>query len=181
MTKLTTTQDLVGRNATFAANGFQAGLTINPGGNVMVIGCVDPRVDPGHVLGLANGEAAIIRNVGGRITPATLRTLAMLSKVGQANAESRRPGDWNLVLLHHTDCGMTDLAAFPDLLAEYFEIEVAELDAKSVSDPDASVRVDVDVIRRSIHAPAYLVSGLVYDVDTGVVDVVVPPTQVPVV
>ncbi|MDT5154307.1 MAG: carbonic anhydrase [Mycobacterium sp.] len=75
---------------------------------------------------------------------------------------------------------MTDLAAFPDMLAKYFEIEVAELDAKSVSDPDTSVRVDVDVIRRSIHAPAYLVSGLVYDVDTGVVEVVVPPTQVPV-
>jgi carbonic anhydrase len=48
------------------------------------------------VLGLANGEAAIIRNVGGRITPATLRTLAMLSKVGQANAESRSPaGTWS--------------------------------------------------------------------------------------
>ena len=118
--------------------------------------------------------------MGGRITPATLRTMAMLSKVGQANAESRRPGDWNLVLLHHTDCGMTDLAAFPELLAEYFEIEVDQLDAKAVSDPTASVRVDVDVIRRSIHAPAYLVSGLVYDVGTGAVRVVVPPRQVPV-
>ena len=146
----------------------------------MVVGCVDPRVDPGHVLGLANGEAAIIRNVGGRITPATLRTLAMLSKVGQANAESRKPGPWNLVLLHHTECGMTDLAAFPDLLADYFEIGVDGLAAKSIDDPVGSVRVDADVISASVHAPAYLVSGLVYDVDTGTVEVVVPPTQVPV-
>jgi carbonic anhydrase len=176
---MTTPRDLVDRNAAFVTNGFEQGLTINPSGNVMVIGCVDPRVDPGHVLGLANGEAAIIRNVGGRITPSTLRTMAMLGKVGQANAESRRPGDWNLVLLHHTDCGMTDLAAYPDLLAEYFEIGVDALDAKSVSDPRGSVRAEVDVITASIHAPAYLVSGLVYDVDTGTVEIVVPPTQVP--
>lgn len=177
---MTTVPDLAQRNAAYASDGFQRGLTINPSGNLMVIGCVDPRVDPGHVLGLANGEAAIIRNVGGRITPSTMRTMAMLSKVGQANAESRRPGDWNLVLLHHTDCGMTDLAAFPALLADYFEIGSDELGAKAVSDPNESVRVDVEVIRQHIHAPQYLVTGLVYDVDTGAVDIVVPPTQVPV-
>ncbi|BBZ26130.1 carbonic anhydrase [Mycolicibacterium madagascariense] len=177
---MTTVGDLTARNASFASAGFERDLTINPGGNVMVIGCVDPRVDPGHVLGLANGEAAIIRNVGGRVTPATLRTMAMLSKVGQANAETRRPGPLNLVLLHHTDCGMNDLAAFPGLLAEYFETTVDELDAKSVTDPVGSVRTDVEVIRQSIHAPDYLVSGLVYDVRTGAVEVVVPPTQVPI-
>lgn len=164
------------RNAEFAASKFRAGLTINPSGNMMVVGCVDPRVDPAHVLGLSNGEAAIIRNVGGRITPATLRTMAMLGKVGAANASTHRPGDWNLVILHHTDCGMTDLAPFPDLLAEYFEIPLSELEAKSVSDPVESVRVDVDVILQAIHGTAFLVSGLVYDVDTGLIEVVVPPT-----
>jgi carbonic anhydrase len=81
---MTDANDLVQRNAEFAAKRFRADLTINPSGNMMVIGCVDPRVDPGHVLGLSNGEAAIIRNVGGRITPATLRTMAMLGKVGAA-------------------------------------------------------------------------------------------------
>jgi carbonic anhydrase len=57
-----------------------------PSGSLQVIGCVDPRVDPANVLGLKLGEAAVIRNVGGRVTPATLRTLAMLAKVVQ-----RRP------------------------------------------------------------------------------------------
>jgi carbonic anhydrase len=173
---MTDPSDLAQRNAEFAANGFRADLTINPSENMMVVGCVDPRVDPAHVLGLDNGEAAIIRNVGGRITPATLRTMGMLGKVGAANASTHRPGDWNLVILHHTDCGMTDLAPFPELLAEYFEIPVRELEAKSVSDPVGSVRVDVDVILHSIHATAFLVSGLVYDVDTGLVETVVPPT-----
>jgi carbonic anhydrase len=168
--------EIVRRNGVFAATTFHADLTINPSGNMMVIGCVDPRVDPGHVLGLDNGEAAIIRNVGGRITPATLRTLGMLGKVGAANASTHRPGDWNLVILHHTDCGMADLAPFPDLLAEYFEIPVHELASKSVSDPVGSARVDVDVILAALHGTAFLVSGLVYDVDTGLTEMVVPPT-----
>jgi carbonic anhydrase len=173
---MTDPRDLAERNADFAAAKFRRDLTINPSGNMMVVGCVDPRVDPGHVLGLDNGEAAIIRNVGGRITPATLRTMAMLGKVGAANAGTHRPGNWNLVILHHTDCGMTDLAPFPDLLAEYFEIPASDLEAKSVSDPMGSVRVDVDVILGAIHGTAFFVSGLVYDVDTGRVEVVVPPT-----
>ena len=173
---MTDVGDLVERNAAFASDGFAADLTISPRGNMMVVCCVDPRVDPGHVLGLRNGEAAVIRNVGGRITPETLRTMAMLSKVGQANADTRVPGTWNLVILHHTDCGMTDLAASPDLLAEYFEVTADGLDGKSVSDPTGSVRTDVDVILQQIHAGDFLVSGMVYDVDTGRVDVVVPPT-----
>jgi hypothetical protein len=65
--------------------------------------------------------------------------MAMLSKVGQANVETRVPGTWNLVILHHTDCGMTDLAPYPDLLAEYFEIPTQQLPSKAVTDPIASV------------------------------------------
>lgn len=173
---MTSTADLTQRNATFATDGFDQRLTINPRGNMMVVGCVDPRVDPAHVLGLANGEAAVIRNVGGRITPSTLRTMAMLGKVGQANADTHVPGTWNLVILHHTDCGMTDLVSYPDLLAAYFEISEDELAAKSVADPLGSVRVDVETILDRIHGSDFLVSGLVYDVATGRLDVVVSPT-----
>jgi carbonic anhydrase len=173
---VTDTNDLTKRNADFAASGFNAGLRLNPYGNMMVIGCVDPRVDPAAVLGLNNGEAAVLRNVGGRITPGTLRTMAMLTKVSQANEDSVPAGVWNLVILHHTDCGMTDLAAYPDLLAEYFEIPVGELGAKSVSDPAGSVRVDADVILAKTRRPGALVSGLVYDVSTGRIETVVAPT-----
>ncbi len=175
---MTDASDRTRRNAQFAAAGFSAGLTINPSGNMMVVCCVDPRVDPTRVLGLEQGEAAVIRNVGGRITPATLRTMAMLGKVGQANSDGRPAGDWNLVILHHTDCGMTDLASFPELLADYFEIPTHELDAKAVGDPVASVRVDVGIIEREIRASGFLVSGFVYNVATGLVETVVAPTPV---
>lgn len=176
---MTDTDDLVSRNAGFVAQGFDPDLTINPTGNMMVVGCVDPRVDPTRVLGIRHGEAAVIRNVGGRITPATLRTMGMLGKVGQANARTRHPGTWNLVILHHTDCGMTDLAAFPELLAEYFEVPVEELGAKAVSDPRRSVQVDVELLLDTLRGPDFLVSGLVYDVSTGRLETVVAETELP--
>ncbi|MGW5188101.1 carbonic anhydrase [Kribbella sp. NPDC004138] len=176
---MTEIHDLTSRNAHFAAGRFTTGLALNPSGNMTVVGCVDPRVDPAYVLGIELGEAAVIRNVGGRITPATLRTMVMLGKVGQANADSRHAGAWNLVILHHTDCGMTDLANCPDLLTEYFEIRAQDLEAKSVSDPIASVQVDVEVIKKEIRGGEFLVSGLVYDVSTGLVETVVAPSPLP--
>jgi carbonic anhydrase len=172
---MTILDDLADRNADFATRRFRPNLRINPSRKTMLVGCVDPRVDPALVLGFELGEAAIIRNVGGRIVPATVKTFAMLGAVGHANGGGPGAG-WNFIVLHHTDCGMTDLAAFPDLLAEYFEISADHLGDKSVSDPVASVAIDVDVLRNAQSLPAeILVSGLVYDVDTGLIETVVSP------
>ena len=175
---MTDIDDLLRGNAAFAASAFEPSLTINPTGNVMVIGCVDSRVDPAHIFGLTNGQAVVLRNVGGRVTPALLKSMGMLSRVAHANAATRVPGPWNLIVLHHTDCGMTDLAAHTDLLAEYFTVAASELAHKAVSDPYASVRIDTTVIRSAIHAEDYYVTGMVYDVATGRVEVVVPPAPV---
>lgn len=173
---MTSLDTLIARNERFAAERFSASLKINPAGKLMIIGCVDPRVDPAGLLGLEQGEAAVIRNVGGRVTPATLKTIAMLGKVGQANGGGAPGVGWNLVVLHHTDCGMTDLAAYPELLAEYFEIPAEDLDGKAVSDPYGSVKVDTAVLHQAPALPAsFAVSGLVYDVGTGRVETVVAP------
>jgi carbonic anhydrase len=168
--------ELVKRNAGFAAGRSFAGLRLSPSGSLQVIGCVDPRVDPADVLGLELGEAAVIRNVGGRVVPATLRTLRMLSKVVQARG-GRPQGDFHYAVLHHADCGIKDLAAFPELLAEYFEIPVGDVDAKAVTDPVAAARIDVGVLKQEVAAGVF-VSGLVYDVATGLVETIVPPTRV---
>lgn len=177
---MTDIDQLLEQNRAFASDGSVGDLRINPFGNLMVIGCVDPRVDPGLVLRLALGEAAIIRNVGGRVTPSTLRTMTMLGKVGQANADTHVPGDWNLVILHHTDCGMTDLAPYADLLAGYFETPEADVDLDAALDPYRSVRADVDTVLAEVPGgPGFFVSGLVYDVATGLVELVVAPTTVP--
>lgn len=78
------------------------------------------------------------------------------------------------MILHHTNCGIRPLAAYPELLAKFFEIPVEDLETKAVSDPYASVRIDVDIVRQVLPAEV-LVSRLVYNLDTGLIEVVVPP------
>jgi carbonic anhydrase len=136
----------------------------------MIIGCVDPRVDPAHLLGLDSGEAIVIRNVGGRITPGTLSTMGMLGKIAQA--EGANPREFHLIVLQHTQCGIAHLKGNPDLLASYFGIGKEGLSAKEVDSPRAAVAVDVAALALPGN---WLVSGLLYDVTTGLVEVVVPP------
>jgi carbonic anhydrase len=113
--------------------------------------------------------------VGGRFTPDTFRTMAALRTIGQVEGANPGPG-WNLIVLHHTDCGITRLGEHAGLLAGVFGIDPGELDSKAVGDPVAAVAADVATIKANPFLPAaLLVSGLVYDVATGLIDVVVPP------
>src|SRR6266436_6115525 len=80
---MTVIETLTQRNEAFASSRFSADLKIMPSMKTTIIGCVDPRVDPVDIFALATGEAAVIRNVGGRITPATLQTMAMLRIVAK--------------------------------------------------------------------------------------------------
>lgn len=174
---MTTTIDtLIARNDDFAAHRFQGGLSLMPSLKAIVIGCADPRVDPAHVLGLDLGEAAIIRNIGGRITPATLQTMAMLGLIPQVEGVTIS-GGFHLIVLHHTDCGITRLVGFPDLLAQHFGVARDDLDAKAVTDPYTAVKVDVATLQANPNLRGdFIVSGLVYDVATGRVEIVVAPT-----
>jgi len=112
-----------------------------------------------------------MRNIGGRITPAALRSWALLGRLGQGH-----PPTGHLVILHHTDCGIRRLAAFPEQLAALFEIPAGELEGKAVDDPYAAVRVDTAIARQAL-PPSRLVSGLVYDVATGLIEIVDPATR----
>jgi carbonic anhydrase len=172
---MVTTDELVRRNAAFAAGGAFAGVPFPPPHILRVLGCVDSRVDPVHVLGLDLGDALVMRNIGGRVTPAVLRSWGLLAKLGQSHPENAaKAGPPHLAILHHTDCGIKRLAAFPEQLAEFFEIPVADLDTKAVHDPQAAVRIDVEIARRTLPS-GLVISGLVYDTETGLIEVVVPP------
>ena len=164
--------ELVRRNAAFAATRAFAGLPFPASDTLQVLGCVDSRVDPGDVLGLELGQAVVMRNIGGRITPAVLRSWALLGRLGQG----RPPRSGHLVILHHTDCGITRLLDYPEQLAAFFEIPAGELDSKAVADPYAAVRVDTAIARRTL-PPGRLVSGLVYDVATGLIEIADPATR----
>src|ERR1700738_3288230 len=105
---VTTLDTLLDRNRRFAAADLPADLRLFPKLETIVIGCADPRVDPAAILGLGLGDALIIRNLGGRFTPDTMQTMAALGAIARAEGASPGPG-WNLVVLHHTDCGITRL------------------------------------------------------------------------
>ncbi len=175
---MTTLETLMARNHDFTTHDFAANLPIMPSLRAMIVGCVDPRVDPALLLGLKNGEALVLRNVGGRITPATFQAMMMLQAISQSQGTGggNPSGKFDLIVLHHTDCGITRLDGRPDILAPYFGIDPAELAAKAVSDPPAAVAVDVALLKANPRlASGWNISGLVYDVATGFVETVVAP------
>lgn len=166
---------LLDRNHRFASELFPGPMALMPRLRTTVIGCLDPRVDPAHVLGLELGDAPVIRNVGGRVTPAVLEILDLLALGFPAALATRRAEDkGDLVVLHHNQCGITRMQSIPEPLARSFGIAVDELAAKEVGDPRASLVVDVDVLERHPGiADSYRVTGLYYDVTTGSVEQVV--------
>ncbi len=174
------------RNKDFAAQQSVAGTLMpslpeaTPNLKAMIIGCADMRVDPAHLLGLKPGEALVLRNIGGRITPVLLQELGMLGRIGQVMGRvTGGGGEFHLVVLQHTDCGITRLAGDPAMLAHYFQVEEGKVEKKAVTDPRAAVAGDVALLKTISTLPdKWLVSGLVYDVATGLVEVVVPPAQI---
>jgi carbonic anhydrase len=174
------------RNKDFAAQQTAAGTLMPwlpramPNVKATIIGCADMRVDPAHVLGIEPGEAVVLRNIGGRITPSLVEQLGLLGRIGQVAREvPGGGGEFHLVVLHHTDCGITRLVGDPAMLTHFFQIPEGELNAKAVSDPRASVAVDVALLRTIPALPGeWLISGLVYDVATGLVEIVVPPAPI---
>ena len=171
---MTVIETLTQRNETYSRTRFSADLKIMPSLKTMIIGCVDPRVDPFDVFGLLPGEAAVIRNVGGRVTPATLELMALLRQVAKASGGNLGSG-WNLIVLHHTDCGINCLVHSPEMLAKHFGVNPTDLEALAITDPHQAVTVDVAALKANPKLPGeFLVTGLIYDVTTGRVEIVVP-------
>lgn len=151
---------LLASNAAYAAS-FDAGdLPVAPGLHLAVVACMDSRMDIFEILGLANGEAHIIRNAGGVVTDDVVRSLCLSQRV---------LGTREIVLVHHTDCGLQKVSddSFRAELVE--ELGVAPpwaLDA--FSDPYADVRQSMKrleltpFVQHTDH-----VRGFVYDVSTG--------------
>ena len=174
------------RNKDFAARQSAAGTIMPwlpqalPNVRAIIIGCADMRVDPAHVLGIKPGEAVVMRNIGGRITPGLLEQLGLLGRIGEVAGEiPGGGGEFHIIVLQHTDCGITRLAGDPAMLTRYFQIQEGELKTKAVTDPRAAVAVDVAMLRAIPALPGeWLVSGLVYDVGTGLVEIVVPPARI---
>lgn len=168
---------LLDRNRRFAEQFKARNLPIRPRLSTIILTCLDSRVDPTHIFGLRLGDALVIRNAGGRITPEVMRDLAILGVLA-ANMPGPSAMQPELIVMHHTDCGMCRLAnaAIQRQVAERLGVGVDEAKAMAIIDPTASVQDDIEQLRQTPETPDQLiVSGFVYDVKNGTINQVAPP------
>jgi carbonic anhydrase len=159
--------ELLERNERFARDGHTE-LSPMPRLGTCIVTCPDPRVDPASVLGLEPGDAAVVRAAAGRISPIVLQQLMFLVLV--AAAQGRAGAGLELVLMQHTDCGITHLQGpeHREALAAFLGVAPDELESKAIGDPHAAIRVDIEALAQNPLIPDSLaVSGVVYDVETG--------------
>ena len=153
------TDQLLTNNETYA-QGFEGPLPLPPSKHVAVVACMDARLDVSRVLGIGEGEAHVIRNVGGVVTDDVLRSLAI---------SQRLLGTREIVLVHHTDCGMltfTDQAFRDDLEQETGTRPGWE--SAAFTDLDADVRSSIARIVADPYVPhTDSIRGFVFDVATG--------------
>jgi len=151
--------ELLANNEGFAASLPAKHLDLHPSRQLAIVTCMDSRLDVFAALGLGDGEAHVLRNAGGVITDDVIRSLAI---------SQRRLGTREVMLIHHTDCGMQKLTddGFRGELQEATGVAPA-FAIESFADVDADVRQSILRVRRSaflLHRDS--VRGFVYDVDT---------------
>jgi carbonic anhydrase len=155
-----TTTDEVLRNAEQYASRFdKADLPKPPARKLAVVACMDARLIPTKVLGLEEGDAHVIRNAGGVVTDDTIRSLAI---------SQHKLGTEEIILIHHTDCGMLGLRddEFRAELHEETGVEPAWA-AESFTDLERDLRQSIERIRNSPFIPNKNVRGFVFEVETG--------------
>jgi carbonic anhydrase len=168
---------LLERNEQFARTFTPVPLGL-PAAQVILITCLDHRVDPTITLGLKLGDAPVLRNAGGRVTQPVIEEIAYLAFLGRRLAGGPVDGDKSVevAVIHHTQCG-TSLLADPGFRREASEAtgaDEAALEASAVTDPHTTVAADVERLLASpLLPPQMSVSGHVYDVETGRITTVV--------
>jgi carbonic anhydrase len=168
---------LLEHNAQFARTFTPVPLGL-PAAQVIVVTCLDHRVDPAIILGLRLGDAAVLRNAGGRVTQPVIEEIAYLAFLGQRMSGGQLTGDgrFEVAIIHHTNCGTSLLVdpAFRHQAAHATGVDEAALEASAVGDPYATVSADAERLLASpLLPPGMGVSGHVYDVQTGRVTTVV--------
>ncbi|MGH1502020.1 MAG: beta-class carbonic anhydrase [Acidimicrobiales bacterium] len=147
-------------NLAYQAEFDEGGLGKEPSTRVAIVTCMDARINPYRMLGLENGEAHLIRNAGGVISNEVIRSLCL---------SQRSLGTREIVLIHHTQCGVQgiDETAFLNEL----ERETGNRPTWRVyafDDPFEDVRLSMELLRNSPFLPhTDAISGFVYDVENG--------------
>ncbi|HFI0158554.1 TPA: beta-class carbonic anhydrase [Streptococcus suis] len=136
-------------------------LPLKPKTKVAIVTCMDSRLHVAQALGLALGDAHILRNAGGRVTEDMIRSLVI---------SQQQLGTREIVVLHHTDCGAQTFTneEFAVQLKRDLGVDVTGQDFLPFTDIEESVREDIALLKQSPLIPDDVeISGAVYDVDTG--------------
>jgi carbonic anhydrase len=157
---MSATDELLAANGSYAENFTKSGKPMPPAKKVAVVACMDARIETGRLLGLEEGDAHVIRNAGGVVTDDVIRSLAI---------SQRLLGTTEIVLVHHTDCGM--LTFKDDGLKAQIEEDTGlrpPFALEAFSNPEDDVRQSVRRIQASPFVPhKENIRGFVYDVETG--------------
>src|SRR5690242_21402702 len=157
---MSVTDDLVRNNQSYSGSFKKGDLPLPPAKHVAVVACMDARLDVHKILGLQEGDAHVIRNAGGAVTDDAIRSLAI---------SQRLLGTTEIVLIHHTDCGM--LTFHDDEVKKQIEKETGVRPAfalEAFDDLDEDVKQSIARIKASPFIPnKSSVRGFVYDVRTG--------------
>ena len=156
---MSVTDELLQNNQRYAES-FQGPLPMPPARHLAVVACMDARLNVYALLGLAEGEAHVIRNAGGVITDDEIRSLAISQRLLGTN---------EIILIHHTDCGMLTFAddAFKAAILEETGIKPPWA-AESFSDLDVDIRQSIARIKASPFVPhSDAVRGFVFEVESG--------------
>jgi carbonic anhydrase len=176
MTKMT---PLLQRNEQFARTYTPVALGL-PAAQVIIVTCLDHRVDPAAVLGLQLGDAPVIRNAGGRVTQAVIDDLAYLAFLAEqlSGGQGAQDGLVEVAVIHHTQCGTGLLAdpGFRHQAAASTGLAETALEASAVADPHITVKTDVERLIAAL-PPTVSVSGHVYDIATGRVTTTLEPRR----
>jgi carbonic anhydrase len=158
--EMSATDELLSNAKVYAQTFTKGDLPLPPGRKVAVVACMDARLNPYGLLGLKEGDAHVIRNAGGVVTDDEIRSLAI---------SQRLLGTEEVILIHHTDCGM--LTFTDDAFKRSVQDEVGikpEWAAEAFTDLDEDVRQSIARIKASPFVPRKeSVRGFVYDVHTG--------------
>ncbi|KQR98045.1 carbonate dehydratase [Williamsia sp. Leaf354] len=162
---MTVTDDLLSNNADYAAD-FSGPLPLPPSKHVAVVACMDARLNVYGILGLNEGEAHVIRNAGGVVTDDEIRSLAI---------SQRLLGTTEIILIHHTDCGM--LTFTDDEFKRGIQDEIGQKpnwSAEAFPDLDEDVKQSLTRIENSpFVTKTTSLRGFVFDVATGKLNEVV--------
>jgi carbonic anhydrase len=157
---MTVTDELLKNNERYAARFDKGALSLPPARGLAVVACMDARLHVSKILGLDEGDAHIIRNAGGVVTDDEIRSLAI---------SQRLLGTREIILIHHTDCGM--LTFKDDQFRGQIEQETGvrpEWAAEAFSDLDDDVRQNIARIKASPFIPHKdSIRGFVYEVESG--------------